>query len=113
MKKLLFILLALPLLSHSQIKDTVLNERLQKAAASMIKFDKQFKIGTIVQVMGGIVIGAGTVVKTPKSRDAFLIIGGIISFAGFVIHAGSSGHIKDAAIILRGGSLVVPIGKKR
>lgn len=109
--KLLLLLICLPLISHSQIRDTVLDQRLKRAAASMIKFDKQFKTGTILTVMGGVVIGVGTISNT--SKDAFLIVGGIMALAGFVIHAGSSGHIKDAAIILRGGSLVIPFGKNR
>lgn len=114
MKKILLLsFIIMPFISKSQIKDTSfsqVDEKLRKASVEMIKFDRQFHMGIMFEIFGGIISFGSTQVK---DGTPIAIGGGILAFVGFIIEASSSTHIKNAGIILRGNSLIVPIGIKR
>jgi len=112
MKQLLLVLFFfVPFFCKAQVRDTSfsqIDEKFQKASYEMIKFDKQFKGGIMLEIVGGIVAGFGA------SRDVqpMTISGLVLSFFGFIINVSSSDHIRKAGIILRGNSLVIPLHRK-
>jgi hypothetical protein len=106
---MIFILAAFS--SHAQIKDTSFEQidlKLKKASIEMIKFDKQFHTGMLLEIVGGLIVGAGSV----KNVQPLTITGGVLSFFGFIINVSSSEHIKKAGLILRGNKLVMPLHKE-
>lgn len=113
MKKLILTsLILLPFISKSQIKDTSftqIDEKFEKASVEMIKFDKVFHTGIILEITGSLIVGASTQVK---DGSPIAIGGGLLAFIGFIVMASSSTHIKNAGIILRGNNIIIPIHKK-
>lgn len=98
----------MPLFSNAQVKDTSFDQidtRLKNASIEMIKFDKQFHTGVMLEIIGGVVVGAGSV----KSVQPMIIAGGVLTFFGFIMNVSSSDHIRKAGIILRGNSIVIPL----
>ena len=94
-----------------QIKDTSfqqIDEKFQKASSEMIKFDKQFKAGIMIRIVGGIVATFGA----SKDVQPMTISGLVLSFFGFIRNVSSSDHIRRAGLILRGNSLIIPLHKK-
>lgn len=112
MRKILTLILLVPLISSAQITDTSfsqIDQRLQKASTEMIKFDKQFRAGGFVEIIGGIITVAGTV----QGSQPITIAGAVIGFIGFFMNLSSSAHIKQAALIFKGNGLVVPLHRKK
>lgn len=110
--KLFFIFILLPFVSNAQTKDTSItqiNQRLQKASDEMIKFDKQFRAGGFVEIIGGVVTIAGAA----QGSKPVTIAGAVMSFVGFFMNLSSSAHIKQAALILSGNNLVIPLHKRK
>lgn len=118
MKKILLILLCLPAFATAQIKDTSfaqIDQKFSKASAEMTKFHNQFQSGIMLEIMGGVLLAISpTVNNTNKGTKTGLEVGGgILLLVGFAMNLSSSGHIRNAGLILKGSSLVVPIGKKK
>ena|SRR5690242_9922995 len=108
---LLLVFFTAPFICKAQTRDTSIAQidaKFQKASSEMVKFDKQFKSGVMLEIMGGIVAGFGA------SRDVqpMTISGFVLSFFGFIINVSSSDHIRQAGLILRGNKLVIPLHKK-
>ncbi len=112
MRRLLTVLLfSTPFISRAQIKDTSFTQvdaKFEKASSEMIKFDKQFKSGVMLEILGGIVAGFGA----SRNVQPMTISGLVLSFFGFVINVSSSDHIRRAGLILKGNSLIIPLHKK-
>lgn len=88
--------------------DSSLNERLQKSSIEFERFNKQFRSGSVMQMIGGLTIVAGSI----QNVKPLIIAGGVFTIFGFIINSVSSDHIRKAGIILRGNSIILPIGKK-
>ncbi len=115
MKKIVLLILLIPALCQAQIQDTSfqqVNERLRKASIEMIKFDKQFRSGIMLEIIGGVIIGAGSVGSSTTNKQPIIIVGSIIGLFGFIMNISSSTHIKNAGLILRGNKVVIPLKRK-
>lgn len=108
MRKILWSLCLYVSVSQAQIKDTSfaqIDEKLQTVSEEMIKFHNQFQSGILLEVIGGLTLGIGAV----QNKTPVTVIGGIVSLFGLILNAGSTTHIKNAGIALKGSTLTVPI----
>ena len=105
------ILFTIPIMCNAQTKDTSfaqIDQKFQSASSEMIKFDKQFKSGIMLEIICGIGAGFGA----SRGVQPITISGLVLSFFGFIINVSSSDHIRKAGLILRGNKLVIPLHKK-
>ncbi|MGN6340542.1 MAG: hypothetical protein ACTHML_06255 [Ginsengibacter sp.] len=109
MRRLLLVLLFItPFISKAQIKDTSfaqIDAKFQKASEEMVKFDRQFKSGVILEIVGGLAASFGA----SRNVQPMTISGLVLTFFGFIINVSSSDHIRRAGLILSGNKLVIPL----
>lgn len=99
MKKTLLVLsLIIATNSHAQKRDTTL----YKAGIELIKYERQYTTGIMMQLAGSAIVAAGAASLENSTRRKPMIIGGAgLTFIGFVMQLLSSSHIKKAGILLR------------
>lgn len=103
--------------SQAQPADTSfaqIDAKFKNASKELTKFNSQFQGGIMLEIFGGVLVGVGGASSNNKGAQQGLVVGGaLLALIGFGINLSSSVHVKNAGIILRGGSLVVPIKNKK
>jgi hypothetical protein len=114
-KIVLLSLLAFPFSARCQYSDTTktqhaLENRIHRAGIEFLAYKKQVGIGTALEIVGGIAAIGGTVANAQENKG--LIDFGIgLSIVGYIVERFAISHIGKAGIIMRGNSIVIPLGK--
>lgn len=116
MKKILVIILFMPIALRAQTTDTSfaqIDAKFKKASTEFTKFHSLYQGGIMLEIFGGVLLGAGAATNTNNgAHQAITIGGGVLTLIGFIMNLSSSQHIKNAGLYLKNGSLVMPIKSK-
>ncbi len=98
MKKLLVLLVLLPMLCSAQIKDTIPKHN-RTPGDELRLATKRFYLGTLLSLGGGIAI-VGSQRGTDTSAKVYGALGGVLIIAGLVLTVNSWEHINKAGILM-------------
>jgi hypothetical protein len=108
-------LFSFPFSARCQYSDTTkiqhaLESRIHRAGIEFLAYQKQVDIGTALEIVGG-VAAIGGAASDAQVNKGLIDFGIGLSLVGYIIERFAISHIGKAGFIMRGNSVVIPLGK--